>query len=74
MLHNEPVDILAIAKERLSYWSNALHYANMMQHSEASQQHRDAMWVQRRLAADDMDAVTSLIFELARSSTDAPSA
>ena len=66
MAHNEPIDILDIASQRLYYWDNMLRNAMHMQYSESAQQHFDSQWAQRSIAQQDMDAVQTLIRELSR--------
>ena len=66
MQPNDPIDILAIASKRLHYFDHMLHVVMQMNHSEYAQQQFDSYWVERRVAQDDMDALQTLIRELAK--------
>ena len=66
MLPNEPIDILAIASQRLHYWDSMTRNAMVMPYSEFTQQQFAVHWAQRCIAQDDMDAVQTLIRELSR--------
>ena len=66
MLPNEPIDILAIASQRVYDTGLAVSAGQIMQHSERSALYVDNAVTQYAIALDDMDAVQALIRELSR--------